>query len=65
MIKNTFCHLPGIGIGTERTLWDSGIHSWDCVLRTPDTELRKLTRKELRGAIDQSQKESETASRMS
>jgi uncharacterized protein len=59
MIRNTFCHLPGIGIGTERTLWDSGIHSWDCVLRTSDTELRKLTRKDLRGAIEQSQKELE------
>ena len=59
MIRNTFCHLPGIGVGKERTLWDSGIRSWDYVLCTPDAELRKVTRKDLRGAIEQSQKELE------
>jgi uncharacterized protein len=60
MIRNTFCHLLGIGIGTERRIWDSGIHSWDYVLLTPDAELRKLTRKNLRGSIEQSQKEFES-----
>ena len=60
LIKNTFCHLPGIGVGRERTLWDSGIQSWDFVLRTPDAELRKVTRKDLRGSIEQSQKELES-----
>jgi hypothetical protein len=29
MLKNTFCHLPGIGIQTERKLWSSGITSWE------------------------------------
>jgi uncharacterized protein YprB with RNaseH-like and TPR domain len=29
MLKNTFCHIPGIGVRTEQQLWDLGIHSWD------------------------------------
>lgn len=29
MLKNSFCHLPGIGIPTERRLWASGILTWD------------------------------------
>lgn len=29
MLKNTFIHLPGIGLATERKLWGGGIHSWD------------------------------------
>jgi len=29
MLKNTFIHIPGIGIKTEERLWDSGILDWD------------------------------------
>lgn len=29
MIRNTFCHIPGVGMHTERLLWDLGVHSWD------------------------------------
>jgi uncharacterized protein YprB with RNaseH-like and TPR domain len=29
MLKNTFCHVPGIGIKTEWDLWDAGVRSWD------------------------------------
>jgi len=29
MIKNTFCHVPGIGFRTEQQLWDVGVYSWD------------------------------------
>ncbi|MCE5242395.1 MAG: ribonuclease H-like domain-containing protein [Syntrophobacteraceae bacterium] len=29
MLKNSFCHMPGIGIPTERRLWTSGILAWD------------------------------------
>ncbi len=32
MIRNTFCHVPGIGEITERKLWASGIDSWDACL---------------------------------
>ena len=33
MLKNTFCHIPGIGLRTERTLWERGVLSWDDVLQ--------------------------------
>lgn len=28
MLKNTFCHVSGIGLKSERRLWDLGIHDW-------------------------------------
>ncbi|MDO8427352.1 MAG: ribonuclease H-like domain-containing protein [Deltaproteobacteria bacterium] len=28
MLKNTFCHIPGIGAKTERRLWKEGILTW-------------------------------------
>lgn len=31
MIRNTFCHLQGIGEATERKLWESGLLCWDDV----------------------------------
>jgi uncharacterized protein YprB with RNaseH-like and TPR domain len=32
MLKNTFCHIPGIGVRSENRLWKLGLHSWDNVL---------------------------------
>jgi len=29
MLKNTFLHIPGIGIKTEQRIWESGIHNWE------------------------------------
>lgn len=29
MLKNTFCHIPGVSVSGERRLWDSGVRSWD------------------------------------
>lgn len=29
MIKNTFCHVPGIASRTEQQLWSMGIHCWE------------------------------------
>jgi hypothetical protein len=28
MLLHTFCHIPGIGMKTERKLWEAGITSW-------------------------------------
>ena len=33
VLKNTFIHLDGIGIATERKLWRIGIRSWDDLVR--------------------------------
>ncbi len=32
MLKNSFCHVPGIGAVYERRLWSLGVNSWDSVL---------------------------------
>ncbi|MDA8165337.1 MAG: ribonuclease H-like domain-containing protein [Desulfobacteraceae bacterium] len=29
MLRHTFIHVPGIGLTTERRLWEAGILSWD------------------------------------
>jgi uncharacterized protein YprB with RNaseH-like and TPR domain len=29
MLRSSFCHIPGIGLKTEKKLWEAGITSWD------------------------------------
>jgi uncharacterized protein YprB with RNaseH-like and TPR domain len=29
MLENTFCHIPGISVATERLIWEAGVHCWD------------------------------------
>jgi uncharacterized protein YprB with RNaseH-like and TPR domain len=53
MLRHTFCHLPGVGETTERSLWRAGITCWETALapasgggsrllrRLPDTPLRE------------------------
>jgi len=31
MLEHTFCHIPGIGSGTETKLWNAGFLDWDSV----------------------------------
>jgi uncharacterized protein YprB with RNaseH-like and TPR domain len=33
MLKNTFLHIPGLGVKSEQRIWSSGIHSWDDLLK--------------------------------
>jgi len=42
MLKNTFCHVPGIGLVKERRFWDSGICSWE-ELRASSQRTKFLT----------------------
>lgn len=35
MIESSFCFLPGVGRGTERRLWQSGIGTWKDFLSSP------------------------------
>lgn len=32
MLRHTFCHIPGIGVTTEKRLWADGIDSWESAL---------------------------------
>ncbi len=29
MLRNTFCHIQGVGVQTERKLWDAGVRRWE------------------------------------
>ena len=33
MLKNTFCHIPGISPAAEQRLWSVGIDCWDAALK--------------------------------
>lgn len=35
MLTRTFCHIPGIGYTTERSLWAEGCEDWDTFLDNP------------------------------
>ncbi|MDQ7781877.1 MAG: ribonuclease H-like domain-containing protein [Desulfomonilaceae bacterium] len=41
MLRNTFCHIPGIGPKSEANLWKCGIRSWNDVTRHPAGEWPK------------------------
>src|SRR4051812_26401782 len=42
MLRNTFCHLPGVGEKTERGLWALGITSWEAAVRPKADSHRKI-----------------------
>jgi uncharacterized protein len=46
MLRNTFIHIPGIGMKAEQALWKEGIRSWDDLLVTETNHClgRKLDR---------------------
>lgn len=35
LLTRTFCHIPGIGYATEKSLWAEGCADWDTFLRDP------------------------------
>ncbi len=35
MLENTFCHVPGVGPLSERSLWEQGCTSWQSYLSAP------------------------------
>lgn len=55
MLKNTFCHIPGFGIQTERYLWTLGIHTWEAALGIGEGQLTPRARILLKEHIPLSQ----------
>jgi uncharacterized protein len=54
MLQHTFCHITGIGLKTEETLWDAGLTDWSVFLDRCD-RVEPLARKEMiRQAVDAS-----------
>lgn len=56
MLTSTFCHIPGIGLQMERTLWAAGIHTWETLRerRAGDFPLGPGRERIVRPFIDQS-----------
>ena len=54
MIRNTFCHIPGIGPITEKRFWDNGLLSWDH-LHHSTYRLSPRRRDRIHSHIEQSQ----------
>lgn len=36
MLESTFCHIPGVGAHTEKSLWQQGCLTWHTYLRNPE-----------------------------
>jgi uncharacterized protein YprB with RNaseH-like and TPR domain len=54
VLRNTFCHVPGIGEKTERGLWARGVLSWNDVLRMPPDLLSQKNHYFLRNRLMES-----------
>lgn len=54
MLQNTFCHIPGFGVGTERRLWSAGLRSWAEVPALPALPLSRAKTELLRRQVEQS-----------
>jgi len=55
VLQHTFVHVPGIGLKTERSLWQSGVHSWDFFRDERGWALTPFSRRKyetLRGYLD-------------
>ncbi|MGH7205602.1 MAG: ribonuclease H-like domain-containing protein [Nitrospiraceae bacterium] len=55
ILPRTFVHVPGIGLGTERSLWENGITSWQKFLRlSPRVPAPLRSRTQVHRFIEQS-----------
>ncbi|MFQ5735668.1 MAG: ribonuclease H-like domain-containing protein [Thermodesulfobacteriota bacterium] len=54
MLKNTFCHIPGIGINSERRLWGRGVRSWEGSFDTTLEPGCRTSRESFRGYVRES-----------
>jgi uncharacterized protein YprB with RNaseH-like and TPR domain len=54
MLKNTFCHIPGISVAAERKLWSAGVHSWEAATEVDQLRLPRRQQSALPGYIKES-----------
>ncbi len=54
MLKNTFCHLPGIGISTERRFWNFGLQCWEDLIGGTTVKLPGKRRDSLANHLNES-----------
>ncbi|MDP3480527.1 MAG: ribonuclease H-like domain-containing protein [Desulfoprunum sp.] len=56
MLEHTFCHIPGLGVKTERNLWQAGVRTWDDWQQPPPIPLRTGYPAEIPGILQASLK---------
>lgn len=56
MLRNTFCHVPGVSVQGEQRLWASGLVSWDAMASAGAT-LRAARRERLRQHLEESERQ--------
>ncbi len=54
MLQHTFCHIPGIGVKTERKLWEAGITNWHLWQQESPVRLPTAARLEAVRVLDDS-----------
>jgi uncharacterized protein len=54
MLKNTFVHIPGIGIKSEQKIWSSGVHCWDDLCGGDLSVCVRIRKDYLRQSIEES-----------
>jgi uncharacterized protein YprB with RNaseH-like and TPR domain len=54
VLKNTFCHIPGISASTEQRLWASGIQCWEALRESGATRLLRKKADSLARHLDES-----------
>jgi len=54
MLQNTFIHLDGVGVATEKKLWRKGIHSWNDLLERGLEYLPKMRQPAIRSGVCES-----------
>ena len=54
MLKNTFCHIPGIGKQSEQGLWSRGILCWDDILKSSSIQLPGKKLQSLKSRVTES-----------
>jgi len=54
MLKNTFCHLTGVGLKREKQLWSSGIRTWGALIENDNVQFSKSKMPEIKKEIEQS-----------
>jgi uncharacterized protein YprB with RNaseH-like and TPR domain len=54
MLRNTFCHIPGIGARTEGALWGAGIVTWEDLLRQSGLSVRYPLRRSCADHLEES-----------
>lgn len=54
MLKNTFCHLPGIGLNSEQRFWGLGIQCWEDLVNASAVTLSRRRKESLIQPINES-----------